>query len=324
MSEPEQQGQAINVAFPPGDIFEFKKNIVDPATQVMEQTNSMFVLAGMKYQNGTKVITAGTVPQEKTGDGIFAYFQGVPYPAKGHPFPQALYAINATKKMFINFTRLISNKKALFSLIGFLLLPWEKKIALLENTLDVANDTSKMMLTPYYLEDGYYAPLCKQIMLFIKTFLVALGINEQTAYRFAKTIGSFIQYDNAYYFRFGDIMMESSKEAFLKNPRKELKRLLPIINERERVNNPLQHGKNRMLTNALTLTLIHPRVLKAFRVAMNAVDFEAWKLDAADQHHILLWADYKFGGKTIEERVKEYNAFYQDKLPPRITYSYNG
>lgn len=313
----------LNVPYPPPDIFEFKKNIRAPATQVMETSNSTFVFQGIKYKTRDKLITMGVTPDVPVEDGIHAYFEGVPYPAKGHPFPEALYAINGVKRLFINMAKIASSKEFAFSFVGIIFLGKKRRVRLLETILSNMNEMALMIMKPYYLDDDYYAPIAKEVREFISEFLCALGVAYPIADRFAKTVASFIQYDNAYYFRFGDIMCETSLEKLLANPRRELFRLLTIINSREREDNPGQAAKNKTFVTIFTLALWVPSVRRAFKNALGVVQFDKWQLDKADVYHTLLWADYKFRGLTLDERIEEYKELHKDKLPMRITYTAN-
>lgn len=270
----------------------------------MQQKQSMFILDRVEY------------PEE---GGIFAYFQGTPYPAKGFPFPEALYAVNAVKRNTLSQLKSIINKDALNLFVGFALMRKKTKIRFLTRAMDEYAVSSSRLLDACYVKERYWSVFCKEMNRFIVNFLVAFGINELTAKNFAEVLTTIVDYDNAYRFRAEDIFSETSYEQLLAHPADEVARLIKILGERE----PAQQNTDKfgLIGKMIRLGMWIPSVRKAFLSALKEMDITKLQYDEADRYHVLLWSDYNFLGKPIEERMKMYYAFHAEKLPPRLMYN---
>ncbi|MGK3946016.1 hypothetical protein ABK046_47675, partial [Streptomyces caeruleatus] len=79
-----------------------------------------------------------------------------------------------------------------------------------------------------------------------------------------------IDYDNAYRYRLGDIFGETTKIALMKDPVREVKRLLSIIQRRERASADIRL-KYGFVATGLSIAMVHPRIRKAFRAAVSEI-----------------------------------------------------
>lgn len=301
MSSP-TENKTLNIPYPPDKVFKYRKNRVAPAQEVMQQQQAMFIFERMDYP--------------ETG-GQYAYFEGVPYPSKGHPFPEAIYAMNAAKRLTKLGIDFFAQKKVFFSLLGFVISPYKKFI--ITRLLSSYTEACRMFITPYVIEEHYSTPCTNEIMGFIRGFLLDLGIDSQVATDFAEAFSMQIEYDNAYRLRIEDTMSETTKERLLENPRKEIKRLITIISERE----PAWYNTDKFKAAAkiLGILLYVPKIRRAFNNNLKASNFANFQLDEADRYHVLLWADYNFLGKPIEERIEMYKERHKDGMPRRILYT---
>lgn len=288
----------IQIPYPDSKIFKYQQSIQAPARSVV-QSQAMFILERVDYENG-----------------IFAYFKGCPFPQKGFPFPEALYAVNAIKRITIEGIKSIG-KYDILPIIGFIFTPKKYKIKSIEKKIGAYTNGAGKFLDPYYLKPEYYSTFCKEMRKFIITLLTVYGIDRQITTDFSDVFTTLVDYDNAYRLRAEDIFSETTKES-LKNPRKEIKRLLDIMSEREPISSVTD--KYKSLWNIMKWLLYIPSFKKAYRKAWGEMKIENLQLDEADRHHVLLWSDYNFLGKSIEERIQMYIDYYgsEDKLPPRI------
>jgi hypothetical protein len=122
---------------------------------------------------------------------------------------------------------------------------------------------------------------------------------------FSMIISNLIDLDNAYRLRFEDTMSETSKEK-LQNPRKEIKRLLGIMKDREirpGVKGRAIHYKFKVFAYLLSLMMLIPKVKRAFLSALSIIDLEKMKLDDTDQFWCSMRCDYKWMGLTDSERT---------------------
>lgn len=301
---PTETPQPISIPVPPEWVFKNRSRArIVPSQEVMQQKQAMFVWERMEYPES---------------GGQLAWFKGVPHPAKGHPFPEAIYAVNFVKRMTRNSLIGLVQKDLWKEYLGFILSLPKQRTKKIERFLTMYTDIANRVIAPYILEDRYLTPCAHEIKNFIERFLVKLGIGKEIAQNFAEVFAAQIEYDNAYRLRIEDAMSETTKEKLMESPGRELVRLGGIIMQREP-----NHGTGESfpkILGALSKVLYVPWYKKMFLKCVEESDFKNFQLDEADRYHVLLWADYNFLGMTLDERIKMYEAFHKDGLPPRIIY----
>lgn len=301
----ENNPQPLNIPYPPDYVFKYRnKNRVAPAQEVMESRQAMFVFERMEYPES---------------GGQFAYFKDVPYPAKGHPFPEAIYAMNFVKRFSRNAVMGFAKKDMWKEGLGFILSSKKNKIKKITRFLDLYNDIAKKVVAPYILEERYLSTCAREILVFLNSFLIKLGISDSVAHEFAETFACQIDYDNAYRFRIEDIMSETTGELFIENPAREMKKLAKLLQVRDTTGGSL--GRVDTTLEVFSYLMWVPRIKRAFVESIRESNFWNFQLDEADRYHVLLWADYNFLGKTLEERLKIYAEHHKDGYPPRIVYT---
>lgn len=229
------------------------------------------------------------------------WFRDCPYPLKGFPFPQALYAVNVSKRIFLEGMKIPGKIK------------WYSPISFLTALLDFYTNTARRIVEPFLLSESNYSPLSGELWKFIETFLKELGVNADSSRGFAEVFSFNIQSDNAYYLRIEDLLSETTKEDLLKNPTKEMKRLIGISYEREEFK--MNADKFSQASKILRFLFWIPRVKRSFKKALQESEFENFQWDESDVYHTLLWGDYKFRGIPIEIRQQDY-INYHTKNPP--------
>lgn len=296
--------QPLTIPIPPEWVFKAHKNRLQPSQEVMQTQQAMFVWERMEYPES---------------GGQLAWFKGVPHPAKGHPFPEAIYAVNFIKRMTRNSIIGLVQKDLWKEYLGFFLSSPKQRVRKIERFLTMYTDIANRVVSPYILEDKYLTECSGEILKFTKRFLEAIGVSSEIAQNFAEVFAAQIEYDNAYRLRIEDAMSETTKERIMADPRKELVRLGEIIMSREP-----NHGTGESfpkILGAISKILILPWYKRMFLDCVEESDFKNFQLDAADRYHVLLWADYNFLGKTLEERIKMYTEIHKDGFPPRIVYN---
>ncbi len=248
--------------------------------------------------------------------GIYAYFKDCPFPAKGFPFPQAMHAANIAKRFLRNFISAITGEGVWFALI-FLIS--SKKAEKVGKYMDAYSDAALMVIRPFMLIPMRMTECAREIRSFTKNFFAGMGISEMTAQNFSDVFSTLIQYDDRYRLTIEDVMSETTKEKLMKNPRKEIKRLLKIMAKREHV--PEVAEKFNNFGKVVGVLLLIPKIKKSFIKAISLSEFNNFQLDDADRYHTLLRSDYDFMGFTMKERVEMYGAWHSvfPPLPPRRT-----
>jgi hypothetical protein len=246
------------------------------------------------YKNkGSKVDTikqeAVTAYKVEKIDGTLRYIKGVPYPQKGYPTPETVWAGNQAKILF---------REGLY----FLKTPRILSIKYLEKMLVKYNTIASKATDPYILQRKYQQPIAKEIGDMCYDFLTRIGISDETANKFAEIFSSIPESDNAYAIRIMDIMSETTKEKLLENPQKEMKRLLELFAQREVHSTVIEKFRN--LQKLVSMMLYVPKYRKAFLETINGCIFENLQYDEADRYWAHFREDYKCFGKSFEERQK--------------------
>lgn len=211
------------------------------------------------------------------GEGIKVFLKGHQYPQKGIPTQEAISAINVPKR----FLRCV-------------LTEWWYILPLLGIKRFIRGFTgvSWPVMSPHILKYQFMSPTSQAVYDLLKEVDVQM----------AKIVAHVIEYDAAYRFRLMDLASETSKEKLLKNPRKELKRLLQLHKERdyEEVVDKVG-GVGRLCTYAL----FYPPFKKAFVRAIESVDFKKLQYDEADRYWAMKKRDYSYFGLSYADRQRD-------------------
>lgn len=213
---------------------------------------------------------------------------------------ETLSKTNAIKSLFIENIKLLSRKQFI---LGTIFTLFNKKE--LERWVGSFNRQAFRVAVagsePYFLKEWHLTRVSQELMWCIFTFLHNLGISEEKADKFSEIFIHMIEYDNAYRFRFQDIMSSVSKKDF-KTPRKAILRLIELIRDRD--SNECG-DKYIRIAKIMSYALLIPKVKRAFMVVIEGVTFENLQLTEADKYWLCTSNTYKAMGMTNEER-KEY------------------
>lgn len=267
-------------------------NVLRPAQEMMEYTPVT------RVEEPTTIFMVDHVECPKEG-GIYLYYRGCPYPKKGLPFPEAVYSINLVKRIVL----LIAQSIAPYKLL---------RIKWLEPILYTFIRESQQILNNCLLKDSFYCTSAKEFRKLFNIFVQEIGIREDISLELSKAMATLLEYDNAYRYRFQDLMSETTKEKMLKQPIREFKKLIQLAKERDM---NVVAGKTTTLLKLLTLSLLIPKIRKAFKKAIKGIDFEKLQLDEADRYFCLNRSDYRFFGEEFEVRMQKYNDIHNGILP---------
>lgn len=243
-------------------------------------------------------------PPEEEGGGIYIHLDGLKYPTKGFPFPDACQAANIVKRMFIGQVRFLA--KHPLSLLSFI----RKKV--LGKWLREMCSVAEIALEQYYLKDYRYIICCREIRKFIEKFLAEWKIPGAPD-SLAKNLIHLIEFDDAYRFRIQDLANETSVEKLMADPIGEINRLLQILKQRDP-----RPGMSERFGSLLFLLKIAFKISgakKAFLLAIKSIDLSKIQMDEADRYQVLRWRNYDFLGQTFEERMKQFIKIHEGKMP---------
>ena len=237
--------------------------------------------------------------------GVFVYHKTFPYPEKGTKDDIMMMSIQFVKRMLMNWLSFLSYKYFLPCYVVLLFLPWRLKIKILEKFIEELWNYADMVDTlgkHFILQKKFYTAQGRELMKGLEIFLKELGVSEELADRASWLFIALIDNDTAYYYRLADILSETDGVTMLKDPQKEIMFLIKTFAERE--GRPHLVAKFNLFAKALRFALWLPRVKRAFRKSVEAIDFSKLGLDEADRYHVRNMGGYNYFGMTLEERLK--------------------
>ncbi len=286
----------MGVIYPPKEVFE-----IDPSGQP-QTTFERIAPIGTGIHGWVKTVC----PPE---GGMLMYDSGLLEPIKGHPYVEAIESNNFVKRVTLMLLMPLGSKEMVLPALGFVLLPWKWKIRLFENWFShYFRLVNLIYRTPtcHFLKPQFYNNFSQELWKFIQNLLLELGVNEDTAYQAGKTLATIFQYDDVYRYQGEDVASTTTKEKLLKNPRSEIAKIIQLFAERNQVEGgQLVAGRFIAVLKIASFLLWLPKIRKAFNTALSKADFTQFQLDKIDYYHILGRRDYKFLGRSHEDRMEE-------------------
>lgn len=312
----------IPIIRPIPNVFEdFKNEEYQSSVETSENTSTKRVTS----QHGTLVYITEHVfyPDE----GILMKYKDIPYLRQGFVFPEAMDAISNLKRVTVLFLGTLKGNGQgwIKGRIGAFLAHYCWIAQWMFQWYDPnSNKMRRITLAP-----NRYRRSVRELIKLINSFLENLGIKVWTAQTglqdFGTTSCTMIEYDNAYHWRMEDIFGIINWQAFLKNPRKEIKRVVIIYKQREKAGIEF---KVETIAKALNYLLLIPSVKKALIKAVRSIDVENLKmtdympqenqLAINDHYYTMIYDGYDFQGKDIEERKKIWLEMTGGKIPERV------
>lgn len=327
-----------NYPVPPEWTFKYRRSRTTPEQQVLEQEQTMFVGKGIKYPalhdksdeelKALGINRADLLPvtkDDKEQGGQLLVYEGVPYASAGHPFPPALYGINAAKRVTLNMAKVLAGKDMALTLLGFALTPRKYKLSAITRAMHLYHNSMMMFIEPFVVEEHFCTAFTNELHHLIVNFFVSFGLPYFVVDLAVESLVMQFEYDNAYRFRVEDGMSMTTKERMMAHPAQELALVFRTMAERDHgegqaADKEQMARKYKAFERLLTLAFWIPGVKKAFRAALERSNFKKLQPNKASIYFTLMWPDYQFGGKTQEERWQIYKEIHKDGLPPRLVW----
>ena len=239
------------------------------------------------------------------------------HPEKGIPDPLAVSLANKVKRVLKEEILFFSYKWTIVAFSAFIFLPFKYKIKILERWLDGWSGYGMLVMEPRLMEVRYYTEFCRALYRFVNVFLKTLGVSQVVADRTAWVVAEILERDNAYRWRAEDVLTETSVEKLLKQPQKEVDRLIGILLQRELKSAKLPKTF-KSFARILKFILRLPRFKKAWGIALKEVNFKDFQFDEIDRHQVMKYGGYNFFGIPVEAREQAWKNLYNGKPPKMV------
>lgn len=248
--------------------------------------------------------------------GIEIYYQNIPFPRKGFPDADILNALNIVKKDTISWLMGFANKYLIPCYIVFAFFPYKWKLKVFNQFIHGYIRKANYWLDFWFYQPQYYCPFAAELKNLIKFFLWDLGINREYAHQLAMIGIMFMEHDDRFRLPFQDAFSSTTKQRLLENPRKELKIIAQLIQQRE----GFAFTKERLNTVFVLLNwaLLIPKIRRAFKKAIGLIDFPKLQFTEADVYNALRWSNYNALDIPFSERERILTDYHRNLAPPPL------
>jgi len=276
-----------------------------PSEQVqgLNETQAYLHNMGLMQQIVREMREIPELPSEKPTDvhplekvefpekgGVLTYMGGHAHPYKGFPFFEFVDKIDTIKKVQkATLSSLFhSFKGRRLSLIGLLFVPW-----LFKELARAYIYTFYRIIERFRVKTLRYSDAIRELHRACSIQFEETAEERELRYMIRDLVCMVLEFDNAYRFRFQDVIVELDKAALRKNPGKELTRLLTLMQSRETT----QEVKDTWTLVRYFLPWyirLNSSLKKAIVGVLSELDLETVKLSAEDTHFAKERKDYKF------------------------------
>jgi len=254
------------------------------------------------YGSAPGCINDGVVERiiEPPEGGTFLKFIGCDYLYKGTTDQKVIDVLYFPKRRLRNFISFLTTKWG--TTLTLLTFPFKKPmlIFLAEQYL---KDVYLESFTKYlFLSESKYCISVREIWR-VMTLFIGQVKNERIQnilFKLRNIICMILEFDVAYRLMVQDILPNFNKQAVKENPGKEMERVLDIFYERTNDTRWKKIGKTGLFLLKVWLAL--RKLVVRFLLE---IDLDKIKLDNADYYFCLQRPDYKFRGKSLEERLRQ-------------------
>lgn len=234
--------------------------------------------------------------------GVYSWMAGNIYPYEGFPLGELVERIDLLKKISRSLLSGIFHtfkNKSRFRLI--FLLPI---LFFLPDLFRVAVYTYQRILERFKLKPLRYSRTARELIrAFSKDYAKETEKEKDLRLKIGDCVCMLLEFDNAYRFRFQDIIPELDKEALKKNTIKEILRLLDLMSSRETT----QTIKDTWTLIRLAIKWylrFDKKVQSIIRNVFLELDLKRLNLSQGDRYFCVGRKDYVFGFMKDQELVK--------------------
>lgn len=236
------------------------------------------------------------VEMPETG-GVLTYMEGYDEPYKGFPFHEFVDKIDTIKKLSRGVLSSLFHdvkKRNKLQVALLVLVPW-----LFNDLLKGTIYAFHRIIIRFKIKELRYCDAVREVYRamserFPEETVESVEIRE----RVRDLLCMVLENDNAYRFRFQDIIVELDKEALRKNPSKELVRLLSVMQTREKGQDVADTWT--LLKTFLPMYLfVNTKVKKEIVRLLSGLDLEKVRLSKEDIYYCKPRKDYQFGFMEI-------------------------
>ena len=259
---------------------------------------------------------------EYSNNGIFAYYAGHLHPAKGFPYPDILYKLNAVKRTILSLMKVAVSFPAIVFIAPLLL----SKRFIAKSIEYLGIEYAYAYLEPIFFKEEFLCKSAKAIKYALVKAVKKIIKPKYwtTAFQLVEVIVAIIEFDNSYRFRFQDIAAEINKAFFAKNPSREIARLFKIAGDREKRTNQLTYEEQdkpgmirkyeMMVKFVKVLLFVKPDLKRIVQEFIKHLDLEMASLDVDDVYWCLYRSDYNYGGISFRERWELRNYLHKNNM----------
>lgn len=280
----------------PSEFEAFKQN-----TAIMEQiVGEMKEIAQLPSEKPKDVQGLQRVEFPPEG-GVLTYMDGFDHPYKGFPFHTFVDSIDTIKKIQRGvlssfFHSMKARKKWQIALLVFV--PW-----IFGDIVRAYLSSMHRMIMRYRLKSIRY---CTSMRELHRAFTVEWHDEspDERDYRLMirDIMCMFLEFDNAYRFRFQDVIVNLDKNALHENPAKEIIRLMELMSSREETQEVRDTW--RLVKTFLPWYLrFNKHITKWFVGVLMQLDLEKMALSVEDKCYTDKRKDYKFGHMLWQEQT---------------------
>lgn len=268
---------------------------VPPAEAMMAIVREMKELPELPSENpGNDVSTLDRVDAPDEG-GVLTYLSSEEEPYRGFPFFEMVEKIDLMKKVSRGTLSSLfhsAKKRPKILFLGLVFVPW-----LISDLVKAYLYAMYRIVLRFRLKPNYYCQAMRELHR-------SLSEKDEFTSQIRDLICMVLEMDNAYRFRFQDVIVELDKGALGKNPSKELSRLLSILQNREKG----QDVKDTwtLLKTFLPLVFLSGKVKRGVVQVLLDLDLSKVALTKEDKWYAFARKDYTCGfitNPTEEDRV---------------------
>ena len=227
-------------------------------------------------ENVLSHLTGVKLPKE---GGILSYFAEHIYPRKGFPTDDVVEKVDTIKKTILGLIYTLSKSKVILA-IAVLFFRKDLMIAYNELLLGLCNVIGTKSLK------------ANRHCISVREVYNAFDLEDG---RLRVITTAILEFDDAYRFRFQDVVGELDKKSFEKNPFAELSRLLELLSEREQ--DERVRGTWKKLQSVLFILFFSRFIREKVITFFSRLNPENVKMDEGDRYYANLKKDgYRWGG----------------------------